>query len=195
MTLIRRQNTSTTVALWVAVLAFSLVPACDNAQTDEAPEENASTNDLGLPEPVYADPPEERPELNDQLFPAIIEEDEERAIELIERGASVHAKDDRGISVLHFAARATMPDLIRLLCSYGADVDVTFGEDIQPIHWGARAGAADRPRREETIDVLLQYGADINARTSAGELPISYAFRVENEEWQEFMISRGSLTE
>lgn len=181
MALIRRSSVASAVLGLVAVV-LTIQPGC----------EESTTIDIDLPEPVYADPPEERPELNDSLFRIILAEDEQRAIELVEQGASVHAQDDRGISALHFAARATMPDLIRLLLMYGADVDVTFGDSIQPIHWAARAGASDRPRAEETIDVLLQYGADINAPTGDGTLPISYAIMAGNEDWQQFMISRGS---
>ncbi len=142
---------------------------------------------LGVPQP--------RPELADALFEAIINGNEPLALQLIEQGAPVDSRDERNVSVLHVAARATLPIVVRRLLEYGADVEATYDGTTQPIHWASRAGASDRPNAAQTIDVLLQFGADINARTAGGERPITYAIMFRNESWRDFLQSRGAVAE
>lgn len=179
----------------LVILTLSVLGGCE--RNGDGPQ--GSTNSDGGSEFVRRTPPEERPELETQLFDAISDDNEALAMELIEQGAPVHAvSDHRNVTVLHHAARMSMPNLVRLLLEYGADVHSRIaGVHHEPIHWAARAGCSDRPGRapgaaEATIDVLLEYGADINAETEGGVKPITYAIEMNAPAWKEFLISRGA---
>ncbi len=188
------------LALTIALTGCKPGGSADDADTSSdngeiTSTENTSPENGGSEESAGAanrEAPEPDPSLTEDLLAVIIEGNEERAIELVEQGAPIDGTNDRGVTVLHYAARATMPNLTRLLLEYGADVHAELESGDQPIHWAARAGANDRPGDEATIDVLLEYGADINAENALGQRPIAYAVQLNNERWRSFLASRGA---
>lgn len=184
-----------TVLLSVAIV---LSAGCERTGEPSSGDGQTPQNTSG--EVVQRTPPPEKPELQFSLFQAIDNDNEALAMELIEQGAPIQGmSDQRGVTVLHRAAQMSMPNLTRLLLEYGADVHYRIdGVHHQPIHWAARAGCSERPGRpqgaaEATMDVLLLYGADINATTEHGVKPITYPIEMNAPAWKAFLISRGAV--
>jgi hypothetical protein len=166
---------------------FSLSGCAENT-TPEQPQQNAVQSEAtpsaapSVPSDVF----------NHALDQAMLDENEPLAIELVQQGASITALNEQGVTILHLASRATMPELVALLIEKGADVHARIPTGDTPIHWAARAGASDRPNAEATVVVLLQHGADINARNNRGDRPIDYAIRTNNQAWLNVMQSHGA---
>lgn len=188
-------------ALFVLALLIAVMPGCEDAPLPENGDVGEASSDASLAErgaPPADQSPEigerdERPELADSVFQAILDDNEQLAIELVREGAPVKAMNDRDVTVLHFAVRASMLELTALLLEYGADANAVIPtHNHTPIHWASRTGAQDRPNAREIVDVLLEYGADINFADSSGMRPIDYAVRLDNSEWHQFMVSRGA---
>jgi ankyrin repeat protein len=166
---------------------FSL-SGCTENTTPEPPQQNAAQSEA-TPPVAPAMPTDAFSHALDQ---AMLDENEPLAIELVQQGASITALNEQGVTVLHLASRATMPELVALLIDKGADVHARIPTGDTPIHWAARAGASDRDNAEATILVLLEHGADINARNNRGDRPIDYAIRTNNQAWLSVMRSHGA---
>ena len=70
--------------------------------------------------------------------------------------------DNAGL--LHYAAANDNPDVARTLLDLGADVNMKHGDvGHTPLHWAASSLAS-----AETALLLIERGADLNARTTAG---------------------------
>jgi hypothetical protein len=74
---------------------------------------------------------------------------------LIELGVDVNAKDSRGYTPLHFAARTKNPAVVKLLIEAGANVNAKDNEGITPLH----QGLLDYPWNLEMSEMLLAAGA------------------------------------
>lgn len=89
---------------------------------------------------------------------------------LIQKGASVTAKDDYLMTALHYAAHANNTGLAELLLSKGLDVDNTDPRiGITPLHCAA-AG-----RSKEMIELLKAKGASVSAVDDDGRTPLDCA--------------------
>ncbi len=71
----------------------------------------------------------------------------EQAAFLLDHGADVNARDDRGFTALHRAAETGSPDLVRLLLDRGAAVNPEAG--------GHTPRSLAEARRETAVVVLL----------------------------------------
>lgn len=99
------------------------------------------------------------------------------AIELIEQGADVHARDARHSSALHLAVDLRSPcsdarrrHIVRALIERGADVDARAADGETPL-MRAVVGEAD----ELVIRMLLQNGADVGAKNARNETAFALA--------------------
>jgi ankyrin repeat protein len=86
--------------------------------------------------------------------------DVEKAGELIESGADINVRDERGRTLLHFAALNGHNDVARLLLTKGADVNATDEIGFTPIHCAALKG------HKELVELFIANGADVNAKTA-----------------------------
>ena len=138
-----------------------------------------------------------------------IEDEEEIAIALIEAGADIHAKDEFGNTPLHYAVATNMHRVIRELVRRGASLEarnseyngrrnsifanIGEGDMYTPLHV-ATVGWSDEPIDEtiETISILLDLGADINARGGYGRTPIWNASNSLDIEVVRFLLERGA---
>ena len=69
------------------------------------------------------------------------------------------ARANKGISLLHAAARGGLVDLVRCLLENGADVDCKTHDYETPLHFAATGG------RKETTRLLLKNGANANVKS------------------------------
>lgn len=112
---------------------------------------------------------------------------------LLEFGANPNAVDGGGHSPLYSACNATegradeRAEVVRLLAESGADVNANHGVNkCAPLHTAARRGSVS------AASVLLEYGADIEARDSDGDTPLRRAINCGKPEAADFLLSRGA---
>lgn len=131
---------------------------------------------------------------------------------LIAHGARVDAGAIAGITPLHVAADEGLSRVSDLLLAHGADVNATLtdvnvawtggwpfdGEPSlvwmlydctggeTPLHCAVMSGEPN------VVTVLLDHGADVNARTLSGETPLHRAARAGDVEIVEILLARGA---
>ena len=88
---------------------------------------------------------------------------------LIDAGAYIDAKDDRGRRPLHRAAGHGTAEAVRALINAGAAVDARTYQNRTPLHAAAHFG------KPEAARLLINAGADIEARTRVGSTPLHEA--------------------
>ncbi len=89
---------------------------------------------------------------------------------LVERGVDLHARDGRGRTPLHFAARSDATACIRMLLEAGADPDSADASGDTALHHACARGDVDGCR------LLLSAGAALDVRNKAGSTPLGVAF-------------------
>ena len=117
----------------------------------------------------------------------------------IERGANVNARDEVQATPLHYAAEHANVSIARMLIESGADMDARNRWGSTPLHSvapvqsrsvvpGASFAAHDhRYPEEDYIQVarmLVERGADVNARNDDGETPLQ---RAANTDWPDIV--------
>jgi ankyrin len=115
----------------------------------------------------------------------------DRLRELLASDRSVawkRTEDD--FTALHYAAFFDGPEAARLLIKGGADVDA-FADNELGVHVLNSAVAAGQ---HETAQLLLEQGADPNARTRSGFSPLDAAARNGDEELADLLRAHGATT-
>jgi ankyrin repeat protein len=88
---------------------------------------------------------------------------------LLDEGADVNARDDRGISPLQFASAVGNLPIVEMLLDRGAHVNVCDNFGFSPLHSAVFFG------RLHVIDKLVAVGANVLAATKSGATPLSLA--------------------
>jgi len=94
---------------------------------------------------------------------------------LLEKGASIDARDYSNQTVLHRAARYGSLEAVKMLLDRGASVDAASGHDLDgftALHFSARAGHL------EVVEMLLGKGANISQKTNSGKTALEIAHDV-----------------
>ena len=142
---------------------------------------------------------------------------------LLNRGVDVHQTNIHGTYALGFATSKLQPDIAKLLLRYGANPDqrnafgwtplmqtVMMGETLQESDNGKdkedhRSGterrAEDNPKIIEIVQMLLDAGADINARGHSewgavdyrGDTALNFCCEKNKIDILDFLISKGAL--
>ena len=92
--------------------------------------------------------------------------------------AIVNAKEDYGMTPLHWAARACAMRCLEVLLEQGADVHARNKAARSPLHLVAEtgpAGGGDDARQAEAIRLFAKYGADLDAQDKKGRTPLHRA--------------------
>ena len=85
-------------------------------------------------------------------------------------GANVNHQDNYGRSPLHVAAAVDYAEMVEFLLQNKANIDIkTSGEEQTAMHYAAKNDAIN------AIQMLLGYGADIDARDSKNRTPLQVA--------------------
>lgn len=89
---------------------------------------------------------------------------------LLELGATVDATSDQGYTATFWAAGSGQLDVLEMLIRAGASVDVSTPRGWTPLH-----EAADEDESERAVAVLLDHGANPDARAESGASPAHLA--------------------
>ncbi len=116
------------------------------------------------------------------LMHAVIDGKDELVKLLIARGSDVNAQDKQGFSALHFAAQDYCQPATEALLKAGATVDARDKFGNTPL---GRAVFNSRGRGE-IIKLLLEHGADRNAKNNSSKSPLDLANTIGNYDVKQF---------
>ena len=86
-------------------------------------------------------------------------------------GADLKARDENGLTPLHWAARSTKtPAVLTTLVAAGADLTARDKFSLTPLHWAARSTTTPA-----VITALVAAGADLTVRDKNGWTPLHWA--------------------
>ena len=110
---------------------------------------------------------------------------------LDENDLAVSAWSDDGFTPLHYAAFFGHPEAARLLLERGADLELParneqFAPEARPLHSALAA------RQKEVALVLLDAGAEVNAREHQGTTPLHEAAQHGDVELVQLLLERGA---
>lgn len=88
---------------------------------------------------------------------------------LLENGANIEARNERGWTALHLAALCGNTRTIKTLLAAGADPNAPDQENVTPLHMAAEAGHLDAAK------ALLLFNANVNAVDKHGITPLHWA--------------------
>lgn len=100
----------------------------------------------------------------------------------------VKARNEKGETPLHWAAKMGRVDIARRLLSKGADINAKAYHDFTPLHWAT----IYPPPKKDMVEFLIAHGADMNAkRDENGITPFFGAVTYRSKEVLVFFISKG----
>jgi ankyrin repeat protein len=123
------------------------------------------------------------------IFAACMAGTEERVVELVSHQPDLtKSYSSDGWTPLHLAGFFNQPALAEALLTYGADVHARSRNQMAnaPIH----AAAAGRSR--DSLRILLEHGADANARQAGGFTPLHSAAQGGDAEMVRLLIASGA---
>lgn len=89
---------------------------------------------------------------------------------LLDQGADVNGRDNQGVTPLHYAAQQGHNEIVELLISRGADVNLgTLKGGHAPIHLACSQGQL------EAVQLLTKHGADVTKVNQNGDTPLHVA--------------------
>ena len=98
--------------------------------------------------------------------------------------------EEGGLTALHWAVRSNNTEMVRLLLSKGASLQVTDNEGQTALH------RAVRTNNRELLTVLLRSGGSsgdvINQKTKAGRTPLHLAVRSDQPEMVTLLLEEGA---
>jgi uncharacterized protein with HEPN domain len=108
---------------------------------------------------------DERPDVT-TLHVAAQEGRVDEIVRLVEAGADVNQQDDNGITPLKYASAEPYPAALKKLLELGAEVDLADRRGFTPLH--CAAGHGFYPEAIEMATILIEHGANVNAKSVAG---------------------------
>lgn len=90
---------------------------------------------------------------------------------LIAAGAKVNAKNRGGVTPLHYASFSHNPEPARLLVHFGAKIDAQDGNGRTPLFYAIANADDDWKKITETVEFLLDNGANPDAANINGVSP------------------------
>lgn len=107
---------------------------------------------------------------------------------ILARGADIHARDSKGLTALHYAAKGGNTRIINLLLMAGCSVHGTGAETsgTSPIMLASQKG------QYSAVETLIDHGADVNDRDKLRRTPLIYAVNESKTSVVRLLISRGA---
>jgi len=175
-----------------------------------------------VPNPIVKEKTTEKekpePKLKKQMYPfhqAAAHGDVDQVKLLISNGADVNAKAEKEMTPLHYAAKAGKMEMVQLLIKAGADVNAKDQNGLTPLvktasrniaelliakgtdidagegYWTALHNAV-RFRHRDTTELLIQNGANVNAKNNDGKTPVHYAVLLGSTEVIRMLLVAGA---
>ncbi|RKK63828.1 hypothetical protein BFJ69_g16881 [Fusarium oxysporum] len=116
---------------------------------------------------------------------------ESTAESLIQKGANIYTLDSDGNTALHDAARQGYHRVVRVLLRNGSKVDLKNGDNCTALMEAIRRSDWDRSDTR-AVQVLLDYGANIEPENEYGEGPLVSAVRFGSMELVQLLLDRGA---
>ena len=123
---------------------------------------------------------------------------------LFAQGIEVGLRASSGATPLHAAAAGAQPELVRFLLKCGAGVNATSNSGSTPLHnladayrWSYPPDERDNEadlvrRRRESAKLLIDAGADVNAKGNYGYTPLHNAARSSATEVAKLLLANGA---
>lgn len=96
-------------------------------------------------------------------------------------------KDNDGWVPLHYATKFGYPNIVELLCEYGADINTQNQEKSTPLHWASYCNAI------KTVILLCNKGAKVNIQDNDGWTPLHYASHSGAIENVKLLYDKGAI--
>ena len=113
----------------------------------------------------------------------------ERLVELIKKNPSLtNAYSPDGFTPLGFAVFFGQPEVVKALLNAGADPNLPSRESMKVTPLASAAAA----KQTELARLLIEHGADVNARAAGGHIPLHEASANGNVELVKLLIENGA---
>ncbi|CAI7617316.1 unnamed protein product [Penicillium pancosmium] len=132
---------------------------------------------------------------NKTIIRTLVTGAKKQAQELIEVGASIHARNLDTESILHLAASSFVvtPDIITWLVENGADINWIGGKQHEtPLFYAIARSKYSSPNVKSMASIMLSLGSDANFRNIDGMTPLSFAARQCSISLSELLIQHGA---
>lgn len=115
---------------------------------------------------------------------------------LLKYQANPNVRDNLGRTVLEIAITWCMPNIVRLLLSFGADPNFTSADGVYPLMKAVMLGIRDaRPMAQKLkiAEDLIDSGAEVDALGGNGRTALMYAASHGRMEMADLLVTKGAL--
>lgn len=146
---------------------------------------------------LRANPLNDSNDLSNALSAAVMREDIASTVLLLEHGAIANCQPSEYMPPIHCAVEQKNGELVKVLCSHGADVNYPNENGYTPLHLAVDVEADTAWQRGETptvemVRLLLKLGADPTAKDATGNNPLVIAQQYEFSRAIELLKIKGS---